>query len=359
MATCGCFLLLLTLAAAPEENVITGAKPAPGPAGPTGTFEGLLPCADCPGVQHRLTLSPDGSYHLRRKYQEKPNGTVDEVGSWALSSDGKVLALQGDRDGARYFSVASADRVTQLDTRGRPIPSAASLDLRRSASPAPIEPRLALEGLFRYMADAAIFEECRTRRKTPVAMEAAYLALEKAYTAKRDEAGQAVYAVVEGRIVERVNMEGPARPTLVVERFSELRPDETCPPRFANAPLGGTYWRLAELDGAPVPPEEKSPKREAHLVFAANPRRVAGADGCNALTGPYTLTGSKIGLGRLAGTLMACTETGDRDQRFRQALAKAASYRTLGPELQLLDAEGRLLARFEAVPRSKAVTRAR
>jgi len=82
--------------------------------------------------------------------------------------------------------------------------------------------------MFTYMADSAIFEECLTRRKLPVAMEEDYLQLERAYLEKRAEPGQRLLANVEGRIVERVNMEGPARPMLVIERFVGLWPGETC-----------------------------------------------------------------------------------------------------------------------------------
>ncbi len=339
----------------------------PPPAAPTGTFEGLLPCADCPGIHYSLTVSSDQTYQLRTAYEDKPEGLVDEIGSCVVSADGKTLALEGSRAGARYFAIATDDRLTQLDTKGDSITSAANLDLARVASPAPVEPRLALQGLFTYRADAAVFEECRTRRKMPVAMEGEYKALETAYTAKREKPGearalrpgQAVLAVVEGRIVSRVNVEGPPKPTLVVERFSDLRPGESCPPRFAAVPLEGTYWRLTELDGAPVPPGGKPQAREVHLVFGADPKRVTGADGCNGMVGGYEIDETRLKFDKLAGTMMACPDIGSRDRQFREALGKATGYRMLGPELQLRDAEGKLLARFVAVPRSGAATRTR
>ena len=334
-------------------------KRVPAPLAPAGTFEGLLPCADCPGIQYRLTLSPDRTYHLRTAYTDRPDGVVDEIGSTVVSPDGKTVVLEGSQAGARYFAIAAPDRLTQLDTKGDPIATTSNLDLVGVASAAPVEPRLALQGLFTYMADAAVFEECRTRRKIPVATEGDYKALESAYTAKREKPGQAILALVEGRIVSQVNMEGPAKPTLVVERFSSLRPDEACPPRFAAVPLEGTYWRLTELDGAPVPRGERPQEREAHLVFGADPKRVSGADGCNAMVGPYEIDENRVKFDKLAGTLMACPEVGNRDQQFRQALGKATGYRVLGPELQLRDADGGLLARFVALPRRAAVTRKR
>jgi copper homeostasis protein (lipoprotein) len=359
----GPFLLLLAAAGALETDPGAGDTPVPAlerAAPPTlaaGTFEGVLPCADCPGIRHRLTLSSDRTYHLQTEYLDRPHGVRDEIGSWASSPDGKTLVLEGSREGARYFAIAAADRLTQLDTRGDVIASPASHDLVRVAAPSPVEPRLALSGLFTYMADAALFEECRTRRRMPVATEGGYQALERAYLAERAAPGAAVRAHVEGRIVDRVNMEGPARPTLVVERFLELQPRETCPPRFAAVALEGTYWKLTELEGAPLAPDPARPAREAHLVFGRDPRRASGADGCNAMVGGYELEGTRLKFDQLAGTRMACPDLGNLDQLFRQALARTASLRLLGPALQLRDGAGVLLARFAAVPRPAGASR--
>jgi copper homeostasis protein (lipoprotein) len=198
-----------------------------------------------------------------------------------------------------------------------------------------------MRGTFTYMADAPLFEECGSGKKLPVAMEEDYLALERAYLEKRTEPGQAILARVEGRIVERVNMEGPARPTLVVARFLSLSPGESC-----EEPFEGTHWKLTELNGTAAVPSERRP--EAHLVFQRE-GRMAGSDGCNRLFGSYTLEGDGIRIGKMGGTLMACAEP-VRDREFRAALEKAVKWRILGGELELRSAEGELLARFEAVP---------
>lgn len=330
----------------------------PPPAAPTGTFEGVLPCADCPGIRQRLTLSADQTYHLRTEYQDHPDGAFDEIGSLAVTADGKTLVLEGGPAGARYFAIAGPDRLTQLDTKGDPIATAANLDLLRAVSPPSLEPRLALHGLFSSTVDAAVLEECRTRQKMPVATQGEYPALDSAYTATRPGPGQPVYAVVEGRIASRVPAKGAARPTFVVERFVELRPGASCPPRFAAASLESTYWRLVELDGAPLPSAERPQRREAHLMFGADPRRVIGSDGCNGMVGEYEADDVRLKLDKLAGTKRACPDSGGRDQQLRQALARTSRYRVLGPELQLRDKDGAVLARFAAAARAQ-VPRAR
>jgi copper homeostasis protein (lipoprotein) len=176
-------------------------------------------------------------------------------------------------------------------------------------------------------------------------MEADYLALERAYTGSRSEPGGALLASVEGRIIERVNMEGPARPTLVVERFVGIWPGENCGTRFVTEPLENTYWKLTRLNGTAVVPLEG--RREAHLIFQAE-GRLAGSDGCNRLFGSFSLDGEKIRFGRMGGTMMACVEP-VRDKEFLAALGETETWRVLGSHLELRSDEGALLARLEAL----------
>jgi copper homeostasis protein (lipoprotein) len=192
------------------------------------------------------------------------------------------------------------------------------------------------------MADAPVFGECLTRRKFPVAMEEDYLALARAYTEKRAETGESILAAVAGRIVHRVNMEGPARPMLVVERFVELRPGETCGEKEPG-PLSTAYWKLTELNGTRV----VTVRSEAHLLFHAE-GKLGGSDGCNRILGSYELEGDRIRFGKLGSTLMACPDA-VRDREFADALAKASTIRLVDTRLELRSQDGEVLARFEAV----------
>jgi len=307
---------------------------------------GVLPCADCPGIEHHLDLFPDGVYYLRRVYQGKRDGQFDDVGSWAASSDGRVVILSGGRGEPMQFAVRDANRLTQLDLQGRPIASKANHDIVRAGAFAPIEPRVAMRGMFRYMADAAVFEECLTRRKLLVMTQGDYLALERKYTSVRREPGEPVLATLEGRIVERAGMEGPLRPSLLILRFAGLWPGETCGARFATERLENTYWKLVRLQGEPVIVERN--QRELHIILRAEGRRVAGSGGCNNLLGGYRLDDNRIAFEKFASTMMACLAGMEQEQRFLGALGETASWRVLGSHLELFDADGRLLARLEA-----------
>jgi heat shock protein HslJ len=94
---------------------------------------------------------------------------------------------------------------------------------------------------------------------------------------------------------------------------------QTTPSKAAgNKPLEGTYWKATELAGKPTPVQDA--KRQAHLLFQTG-GRVSGSDGCNWITGSYTLKGNVVTFGEVVGTMMACIDIGDIDRAFRDAEA--------------------------------------
>jgi copper homeostasis protein (lipoprotein) len=254
----------------------------------------------------------------------------------------------GAGDSLTYFAVKDADQLTMLDAQGLPVTSSANLDLARAASPSELEPRLTARGLLTYRAARGSFQECLTGRRLPVAADGDHEALQSAYRKETTKAGAAVFAVVEGRFVQRAERQGSAAPMLVVEKVVELKPGDTCPPRLETAPLERTYWKLTQVDGNAVSPNETQRRREAHLVFGSDQGRLVGADGCNRIVGEYVVDGARIKFGKLAGTSMTCDTAGHLDQAFRGVLAEAAAWRTLGATLELLDRAGKRLARFDA-----------
>lgn len=88
---------------------------------------------------------------------------------------------------------------------------------------------LVMRGMYMYMADAALFTECSTGRRVPVAMEGDNRALENAYLKARQNPGEALLVTLVGRIVERMPMEGPGPvATLLPEKFLGVYPGEKC-----------------------------------------------------------------------------------------------------------------------------------
>jgi len=81
-----------------------------------GTYEGVLPCADCPGTKTRLTLNYDGSYRLvtQAEGSESAEKSVSGVFTWQPS--GNAITLD-ERGGRQQFSVGEG-RLTLLRPEG-------------------------------------------------------------------------------------------------------------------------------------------------------------------------------------------------------------------------------------------------
>lgn len=118
---------------------------------------------------------------------------------------------------------------------------------------------------------------------------------------------------------------------------------------LAPAPLAETHWKPVELRGQPMPPLDDG--REAVLILAGN-GQVSGAAGCNRMFGPWKAEGADgLRIGPLATTRMGCLATPEVEQRFLAALADARRQRHAGQSLELIDAAGTVIARFQALAR--------
>lgn len=327
------------------------AKPVPGGLGSLpASYEGKLPGASNPIAWH-VDLMPEGRYQLRTTHVGRPEpNRFDDIGRWMLEHDTGRIVLRGGREAPVFLlPVDGGSGLRKLDHDGKPIESKHNDLLTRLPNFAPIEPRLAVAGMFRYMADAATITLCVNGQRIPVAMEGDYKALEAAYRQSGTEPGQPLLASIDGQIAQRPSMEEsqPPRATLVVERFINVWPRETCGTPLADSALRGTYWKLVRLGDSPV--ASPANQREAHLILANDSLAVAGSGGCNRLNGSFELDDNRLRFGRMATTMMACPDGMEQERHFLDTLGQVEGYRIRGSHLELLDASGEPTARFEAV----------
>jgi copper homeostasis protein (lipoprotein) len=339
-------LLLVSAGRRPVPRARTAAEPLRLPA----AYEGELAGPRGPGLWH-LDLLPAGRYQLRVVHRDGPEpNRADDIGRWMRDPDSGRLVLRGGPETPVAFAPEDGGAALRRTGRaGAPVATGGRDRLQRLPEPSLIEPRLALTGMFTYMADAASITLCADGRRLPVAMEAEYPALERAYLKARREPGQALLVSLVGLIASRPFAEegAPPRATLVVERFAGVWPRESCGNPLADSPLRNTYWKLVRLGGAPVEAAEK--QTEPHLILAAREPRVSGSGGCNRIVGSFEVEGDRLRLSRMAGSRMACPSGMEQEQRFVQALPNVERYRIRGSHLEMLDATDAVIARFEAV----------
>ena len=318
--------------------------------------------------RERMALSPDALVQISLQDISRADAAAVELARQEISNPGQVpipFELEynpADIDESMTYSVSAritdggklifiSDTIAPVLTRGAG--SEVELLLVRIASgakpPAPgngDSTGMALEGMFRYMADAAVFRDCRDGKTYPVSMEGQYIELERAYLNPGIEPGSEVLINIQGRLLERKPMEGNINKVMMIpDIFNSLDPDNSCAPN-THAELTGTYWRLSELGGKTVTAPEGA--REVHMVMASGDPGVKGFAGCNSFFGQFETAGDALSFSAMGSTMMACPEGMDIEQNFFTALGATTRYRISGLFLELY-ADNQLLARLEAV----------
>lgn len=114
-----------------------------------------------------------------------------------------------------------------------------------------------------------------------------------------------------------------------------------------DSPLRNTYWKLVTLHGKPVLAHDQ--QREAHIVFSSNDNRLSGSSGCNRMMGAFENKNNQLKIKDVAATMMACPQGMEVETQFLQALRTVTRYNIRAEHMDMLDANGAIVAGFEAV----------
>lgn len=204
-----------------------------------------------------------------------------------------------------------------------------------------------LTGMFRYMADAALFRDCRDNKTYAVSMEGAYIDLESAYSNSGITPGEPLMVEVTGRLLERPSMEGNNNIIkLIVDSFKAIYPDKSCSPQVDES-FTSTYWKLLEIEGETVvtPPGGQP---AAHMIFSSQGKGVKGNFGCNNFFGTWETEDDTLRFGNMGSTRKACLHGMETEQAFMTALGMVDRYQINGKIMSFYNNK-QLLAKFEAI----------
>jgi heat shock protein HslJ len=91
-----------------------------------------------------------------------------------------------------------------------------------------------------------------------------------------------------------------------------------------------------------------STAREPFIILAGDAgRRLTGSGGCNSMFGSYALNGDALAFSDIGATKMACDRGMNVETSLFSALSRVARWRIAGQHLELTDATGTMVARFE------------
>lgn len=83
-----------------------------------GEYVGLIPCADCEGIETIITLHKDETYSLKTRYRGKATDFEEKNGKMQWDKKGNIVYLEGGAPGG--YRVGE-HKITQLDIQGNPI----------------------------------------------------------------------------------------------------------------------------------------------------------------------------------------------------------------------------------------------
>ncbi len=82
----------------------------------SGTYLGMLPCADCPGIHVSITLHQDSTYEIEQTYQDRDTPPLASEGNFIWNESKDTITLTNEDVPNQYF--VGEDVLMKLDMHG-------------------------------------------------------------------------------------------------------------------------------------------------------------------------------------------------------------------------------------------------
>ncbi len=311
----------------------------------SGTYLGMLPCADCEKIIYRLQLNNDKTYQSKITYQGKSDKPIIKKGTYTLSN--RLLIQLDDRSGSMNYFKKQSKGLLLLDKNANEItgdladlyfllPIVKSTENNNQNSYLRILQKKHQEGIDFYAFGNEPFWsldmdfEKGFRFKNLDGLDFSAPAVEPV---KAMDADVSRYRAVteSGEIIIQLNhkectdsMSGEKFDYNVTVDFKTSK--ETDYKTYKGC---GTYvpdyhlhdiWAIIEVDGIKVNPtnfKKDAPRIEINLTD----NNVFGTDGCNTFRGSVNVERNTIYFGNLASTMMACFENTEISSKIGKILS--------------------------------------
>ncbi|WP_333877023.1 copper resistance protein NlpE N-terminal domain-containing protein [Flavobacterium sp.] len=88
-----------------------------------GTYKGILPCADCEGMETIICINENETYNVKTRYLGKGEKVFEQKGRFSWNAKGNTIILQDIKSGPNQYFVGE-NTLTQLDMDGKKITGA-------------------------------------------------------------------------------------------------------------------------------------------------------------------------------------------------------------------------------------------
>ncbi len=324
---------------------------------PTGTFYGVLPCADCPGISYELQINSDSTYVEKMVYQERSGEVMSHSGKIDFSGKG-ILTLTGKSEeaGMRQFKF-QADSLLMLDRVGKVVEGNLSQHyILRPTRPVNFSMELIQKSLigfkargnepfwsleidfgnnmvFKPMEGESVSVPVPDPIQTPNTNVLRYQA--------ESEKGSLQVTIFRKKCQDSMSGEEFGHEVNVWVKTGDeeaFREYAGCGDYQGNYRLNN-LWILETINGKPLVERGKSP----NIDFDLHENRFYGFGGCNQINGNITLDGENLTFGKIISTQMACPNL-DKEQIFLDQLNdKQYSFTLEGEMLRLSNQQDTLI----------------
>lgn len=83
-----------------------------------GTYKGVLPCADCDGLETTISLNENNTFVIQSQYLGKGNKIFEQHGTFTWNKTGSVVLFDNVDNAPNQYAVGN-NTLTQLDLEGK------------------------------------------------------------------------------------------------------------------------------------------------------------------------------------------------------------------------------------------------
>ncbi len=326
-----------------------------------GIWLGMLPCADCEGIDYQLNLKNDFTFKQKLAYKGKSEELFIDEGNWSFVSD-SIISVDGSDD-RKLFLVTGKDLIL-LDQDGNRIESDFEEKYHLHKDPSTVsetneveevkpviavqetiemnwqhyqekflsgidfiargnEPNWTLEIDFEKLMSFATMDDIKINTPAVEGIKAQDSDV-TLYRAKTDS-GELVITVIRDNCEDNMSGEKFSYKVRVEAKKSadaNYKTFEGCGKFLYDMRLYDIYV-MEEMTGFNLK-KEKLMKGMPTFEFNLTDMRFGGHAGCNSLSGSITVVGNKITFGSLMGTLMACP-----NMKIEKAVVEALNQKTV------------------------------
>jgi uncharacterized membrane protein len=326
-----------------------------------GIWLGMLPCADCDGIDYQLNLKNDYTFKQKSAYKGKSEELFIDEGNWSFVSD-SIISVDGSDD-RKLFLVTDKDLVL-LDQDGNRIESTFEEKYHLHKDPSTInetneveevkalipvketvemnsqhyqekflsgidfiargnEPNWTLEIDLEKSMSFATMDDIKVNTPAVEGIKAQDSDV-TLYRAKTDS-GELVITVIRDNCEDNMSGEKFSYKVRVEAKKSadvSYKTFEGCGKFLYDMRLYDIYV-MEEITGFNLK-KEKLTKGMPQFEFNLTEMRFGGHAGCNNLSGSINVVGNKITFGSLMGTLMACP-----NMKIEKAVVEALNQKTV------------------------------